>query len=60
MQLRSVEIASGAILIRADSADFDPAMGQLKPRGKVTINLQKIAGGVSPSLTRELLPRSIR
>jgi hypothetical protein len=58
VHLRSVEIRSGAALIRADSADFDPATGQLKPHGKVTISFQKmIAGGIPANLMKEILPR---
>ena len=53
VNLRSVEITSGSVLIRADSADFDPATGQLNPHGKVTVSFRKVARGV-PS---QLLPR---
>ena len=57
VHLRSVEITSGAVRIQADSADFDPAMRQLQPHGKVTVTFQKIAGGVPPRLMKEILPR---
>ena len=55
MHLRSVEITSGALVIRAESADFDSARRQLQPHGKVTVTFQRIAGGVPPDLVREML-----
>jgi hypothetical protein len=59
IHLRSAEIATGAVLVRADSADFNVATGQLQPHGKVTITFQNVGRGVPPGLMRELLQPAI-